>query len=451
MGTFMHDYGTLDIPKDKLDAFVEELKKVAYQAGLFDCRYVSAMEKEFLLLAFPSFSDHRIHFDFSYFELDRWEGVGVNLEKMYLWSEKIGWRQFNAASQALYLLAETYSDKLWVSYADSANRPISTIKWLRYVLKKDLHLWWRRSIWNVIEAIHESDDRSMDESECASLIDDIRSDVEKIDDTAFTYAIFNGVKGIVEKYRNSEEYQQNQKDEVWNAIDKEMMVLDAVEKYKSNAAIGEDQQVKRLLQILTHLGKKNNIIIKPLSDDEQDYLCGIIFCPPQLCVKIICEVYGQDFWTLWNQVKKDVDRELGNSETDERVEDGELTTEEFFRISSDDRLYWWSEDGDVTISEETQNWLNQLSVQHKQLCSTVEMESGIMEWQKRLIHFLGDHNKSIYFFEELYYEFLGNFHRAEYRAWLIQLEELDDDLEKCNRLIAVLGNSALREKIFAQK
>lgn len=46
MGTFMHDYGTLDIPKDKLDAFVEELKKVAYQAGLFDCRYVSAMEKE---------------------------------------------------------------------------------------------------------------------------------------------------------------------------------------------------------------------------------------------------------------------------------------------------------------------------------------------------------------------------------------------------------------------
>ena len=170
MGTFMHNYGTLDIAKDKQDAFVEELKKVAYQGGLFDCHYVAAMTKEFLLLSFPSFSDNRIHFDFSYFEQDRWEGVSVNLETMYFGSGKIGWRQFNAASQALYLLAEIYSDKPWVSFADCVNEPISTLKWLRYVLRKDLHLWWRKSLWNVIEAIHE-DDRSVDESMCASLVE----------------------------------------------------------------------------------------------------------------------------------------------------------------------------------------------------------------------------------------------------------------------------------------
>lgn len=127
-----------------------------------------------------------------------------------------------------------------------------------------------------------------------------------------------------------------------------------------------------------------------------------------------------------------------------------LTTEEFFSISSDDRLYWWSEDGDVTISEEIQNWLNKLSEQHKQFCSTVEMESGIMEWQERLIYLLGNHNNHIYFFEDLYYEFLGNFHRAEYRAWMIQLEELAEKPDECNRLISVLGNTALRKRTFIQ-
>ena len=385
MGTFIHDYGTLEIPQEKQEEFKKEALKIASQAGLFDCHYVNARNKEFLLLAPPSITNNELALDYSYFEQDRWEGVGINFEKMYVWSGKIGWQQFNAASQALYLLAETYSDKLCVSYPDAANRPVSTIKWLRYVLKKDLHLQWRKSIWNVIETINDQSTENMSEEECASFIDDIIGDVWNINDVAFTYAIFNGIKKIVEDYRNSEEYKKNQENDIWNAIDKEMGVYDAIEEYKRNSAIEETQQVQTLLDILACFGNNKKSLNRKLTYDERNYLLATICCPPQVSVKIICEIYKQDFWTLWEQIKDDVNRERGITKTADRVAEGELTTEEFFKVTSDDRLYWWDESGDVSISEETQRWLDQISSQHHQLCSTVEMENGIKEWQMRLL------------------------------------------------------------------
>lgn len=80
MGTLIHSYGTLNIPKEKQDDFKADVKKVAYHAGLFDRHLVTAMGKKFLLLSFPSFSDNRTYFDYSYYEQDWWEGVSVNFE-----------------------------------------------------------------------------------------------------------------------------------------------------------------------------------------------------------------------------------------------------------------------------------------------------------------------------------------------------------------------------------
>ena len=76
-------------------------------------------------------------------------------------------------------------------------------------------------------------------------------------------------------------------------------------------------------------------------------------------------------------------------------------------------------------------------------------EFSAVDWHQRLVHLIGSHNGIIKMFETLYCDFLNAFHRREYRAWIEMLEVLaNNDITECRRLIAVLANQELREKVF---
>ena len=114
-----------------------------------------------MALSFPSFEKSAEHtyadFTYSYYEKASWENAGIDFERTAPYSEKIGWRQFNQAVQALYFLAESYSDEPFISYNDSLNRPEMTIKWLRYALGRDISFPYRRNLWSVYELLAERD------------------------------------------------------------------------------------------------------------------------------------------------------------------------------------------------------------------------------------------------------------------------------------------------------
>ena len=57
-------------------------------------------------------------------------------------------------------------------------------------------------------------------------------------------------------------------------------------------------------------------------------------------------------------------------------------------------------------------------------------------------------NPRVLFFEELFYEFLSNFHKVEYRAALQLLEDAPNSDEEYKRLIAVFANRGLRKLYF---
>ena len=76
-------------------------------------------------------------------------------------------------------------------------------------------------------------------------------------------------------------------------------------------------------------------------------------------------------------------------------------------------------------------------------------EFSAVEWHERLVKILGKHNDKIKIFETLYCDFLNSFHKKDYRAWIEMLEVLaNNDITECRRLIAVLANQELREKVF---
>ena len=126
-----------------------------------------------------------------------------------------------------------------------------------------------------------------------------------------------------------------------------------------------------------------------------------------------------------------------------------ITTEEFFGVQPEDRLYWWKEDGDVVIDSKTRKWLEQMAEQHRTHVETMDDEFSAIAWHERLVHFLGKHKNVIKMFEHLYCDFLNSFHRKAYRAWIEMLEVLaESDISECRRFIAVLANHALRKKVF---
>ena len=158
---------------------------------------------------------------------------------------------------------------------------------------------------------------------------------------------------------------------------------------------------------------------------------------PPITVKLISIIYGLDFWKVWEDNKDKIGVTSSifyiNSAIDNRTEDQNvnfdpITTEEFFGVQPEDRLYWWKEDGDVVIDSETRKWLEQMAEQHKVHVDTMSEEFSAVEWH-------GD--------------FLNSFHKKDYRAWIEMLEVLaDNDITDYRRLISVLANQELREKVF---
>ena len=154
MGTFIHDIGTLTIPTEKLSAFLTDAAVVAEQGGLMARNIIYVFGRQIALLSFPDFSnmeEQYIDFDYSYYENDTWENVGISRRTGIPYSGKIGWKHFNKTVQALYILAELYSDTPYASMNDSRCLQVETIQWLRYVLKRELHYTWRSQIWELME------------------------------------------------------------------------------------------------------------------------------------------------------------------------------------------------------------------------------------------------------------------------------------------------------------
>ena len=113
MGIFIHHIGTLSIPPEKMTAFLTDAAVVAEQGGLMAQNIIYVFGRQIALLSFPDFSntdEQYIDFDYSYFEKDTWENAGIYRKNGAPYSGKIGWKHFNKAVQALYILAELYSD-----------------------------------------------------------------------------------------------------------------------------------------------------------------------------------------------------------------------------------------------------------------------------------------------------------------------------------------------------
>ena len=114
-----------------------------------------------------------------------------------------------------------------------------------------------------------------------------------------------------------------------------------------------------------------------------------------------------------------------------------------YYISDADRLYWWDGSDEVEISKETDQWLRDLGERYRELLPQAdEMENtDFLEYFFGRLEQINEFYKRVFPFQEMFYDFLQNDSRREYRAALKLLEELDQENREDGRIIEKLSGS----------
>lgn len=122
-----------------------------------------------------------------------------------------------------------------------------------------------------------------------------------------------------------------------------------------------------------------------------------------------------------------------------------VRTSEFLgQNSDDDRLYWWDGTDEVVLSEEMDEWLKSLALSHKEISENMAGEPGNTdEFLKDFLMLLVEidqYYKRIFPFQNMFYEFLQNGSKTEYRAAVKLLKKLSDENREEGKIIEKAGS-----------
>ena len=428
---------------------IECVKRVANIAGLFETRHMRAYDEDFDLLCYPDCQKETVCFDYSYFEGAQYEKITVNCRTGDIHSGYTGFKQFGAAVRALAVLAKSYSNSFFCNDNQSG---LKEMRWLSYVLDKPLTLPCHTTIWDVYER-YVRDNGVNQTISAMDFLNSYEGDETNIDEIT-TIVYVNDVisDDYVEKCVNDQESTDRASYAFWVRSMARFLWL-----AKQNSEKSESELLSRYMRLLHKVSEIRNDIKANKEVGPVKELFATV--APSITVKLISTIYCLDFWKVWEDNKYKIgttssifysNEEIQNNREEDEAETVEaMTTEEFFGVAPEERLYWWREDGDVIISDKTQRWLEDMAEQHKIHCETMGDDFSAVEWHERLVKFLGKHNDKIKMFDATYCDFLNSFFKKEYRAWVEMMEVLaESDISECRRLIAVLANNELRIKVF---
>ena len=420
------------------------------QAGLFATRHMRVYGEEFDLLCVSDYQKDTLTIDYSYFENEVHEKVTIDFDTGGIQSDFIGSGQFGVAVQALSMLAELYCETLCISYNCDEIVQSDKLRWLSHVLHRTLILQCYNKIWDVYERFM-CDNADNARLSATDFFNNYSGDGANFDDINTIMYINDVINDDYIKYcANIKEPTDKSSYGYWVRSMARFLWL-----AKRDSAKSEKDLLSCYMRLLHNISKIREEIISGVNVSPVKEIFATV--APPITVKLIATIYGLDFWQMWGENKEKINvtssiyyHNMANENAENQdVNLAPITTEEFFEVGSEDRLYWWREVGDVVIDDRTRLWLEQMAEQHKVHCETMDEDFSAIAWHERLVHFLGKHKNAIKMFESLYCDFLNAFHRKEYRAWIEMMESLaESDISECRRLIAVLANPSLRIKVF---
>lgn len=241
-------------------------------------------------------------------------------------------------------------------------------------------------------------------------------------------------------------------------------VLECKKRIKEYLRDGECEERVKKIRMLLPMNRDER---KQVTEKGLDEIAKLsLMLPARVILYLTAEVQGEDFWKMWKDVRKDAYHDefikayasegLENERldgwkkpvpcmrtSDFLYEDGyfvfsstpkELKHKPEYYVSDDDRLFWWDGTDEVILSDDMDLWMKELAKRHAKLLQKENEKSGQMEsadgFLKEFLFLLADLDKTyqrIMPFQSMFYEFLQNGSRKEYRAAIALLRELADE------------------------
>ena len=115
------------------------------------------------------------------------------------------------------------------------------------------------------------------------------------------------------------------------------------------------------------------------------------------------------------------------------------STEEYFNISTDDLVLYWTKEKPLTFSEEMKKWLANLQEDYNAvLAKGVDMTSPLRRL-KEMLDFAEEHYVNIYLFEELMNDTFENITNPKFVALWMVFEKVLHDPENLNAAKVLFG------------
>ena len=338
-------------------------------------------------------------------------------ESVRVYSNKIGFSCFRKTVIAAYVLQGLYTDgaALVAVNADFAFDEVY-VGWLNYIL--DEHFFALNvDVWRAFEMMHRLKNE----------IPEMRYDLRDIMGTGTSFDNRFEVLYVCSADETSFRPEKI-REEILDSYDKSMTLTDYIirqkqilRKYRETSDLPEEEQPDFLLNMFRKYFESGDIELKEAGYNDKLLMsvrrCISFYGLPAIIIKDIADLYGIDFWELWERISHVANKWR-------RVTaDGEIPpvrTEKLFRIDADDLIFFWSREKPVRFSEEAEKWFEELREKFDRL---VGQDFSFENPVRRIVDILYDAEEiywHIYAFDCFFNETMDHIGDGRYHAvWAI--------------------------------
>ena len=461
MGTFASYTGKMDIPEEKRNCFGKQMMKILNYGGMMHLEEVSMFDHKLLLLSPLELSKQGVvYFWYNYFEERSWEDAGFNANDSTFYSCKIGTCEFNRVILAVYMLYEMCVETPGFAKCNGEFlNPWFYGGWLNHILGTEFSAEKRYNLWENAEHIAFS---RLDYDDPFSMLE-----LDKMISSGFEVAGGTELADLLYIIYGTETLETDRivpgsyPDDVYQC-------KKALINFREIAGDNFFEHLLRFLQMDRSKREKN-------TDTYLELLAELsLFLPARVFVYLAAEINHKPFWELWKewndrvyhdeQIKQYASEELQKYRRKWRkiIIPG-IKTSKFLRmdswftfcdtpeelkgkgnyyLSDDDRIFWWDGTDEVIISDDMDAWLTELSDRHRRLmdlpdagCGDRFKSSDFIEDFIILLKEICDYYRRIYPFKTMFYDFIQNLGKKEYRAALALLEMLYEENKEEGKVI----------------
>ncbi|MBD5393238.1 MAG: hypothetical protein HDR23_01405 [Lachnospiraceae bacterium] len=500
MGTFGGYTGSMNIPEEKRDEFARQVIRILNYGGMMQFERISMYGHDMALLKpVELYPRGKVDFHFNYFEDDSWETAGFDADRGYFYSGKIGEREFCDVVTAVHFLYEAWDEELgFTEINGDIIDDCHYTGWINHLLGTKFSMKKRFRIWDnvekyALERVGEYEDPTVGEVMQFIPIG-MRYGAGGVEFSDLMY-IMHGTESLTE-----------------GEIEPDTYPADVYGCKKALEVFLRKNQEKDAVSQIWELIKKTRCEREKIKDIELlDIGRFSLILPAKVIVYLTAEIKEESFWERWKEMhetvyhdeimkeytsqklkakrKKFIEKPILPVRTSEFLhQDGyfifydtpeELKGKPNYYISDDDRLYWWDGTDEVILSEKMDNWLRNLAHSHKEISQNMvgepENANDFLKNFLMLLVEIDQYYKRILPFQNMFYEFLQNGSKTEYRAAVKLLKKISDENKeegkiiekvkyswdltsrnvthnagrlKLKRYLSVMANRRLREKYF---